>query len=176
MATIDARLKELENLANSRNDGDLWVEMRNNRVRVDRDAKRGKEREFKSTFEAAQWLENEINEAPGAIGSVVINDLCELHPNPDQLREEIAPFLIPTLDLGACLFGKLKTNGPADLKLWLMASKVYELRIFDWKSEELTEEQVNTFTALCIIFAGGREPGAVKKFFELIKTAGKVYG
>lgn len=174
MPTIDARLKELEQMAKARKSGDLWVQMRDNRVRVDR-AKRGKEREFKTTYEAAKWLEKQINEAPGAIGSVVINDLCDLYQDSDQLREGLAPYISQDFDLGACLFGDLKTNGPADLRLWLIASKINELRLYDYIGQDITDDQLNTISALCVIFSGGKEPTlTIKKFLALVSQVGRI--
>jgi hypothetical protein len=174
MATIDARLKELEQMAKSQRSGNIWVEMRNNRVRVDHN-KRGKEQEFNNTHEASQWLEQQIDKAPGAVGSVIVTNLCDLYPDSDQLKEYIKQFITPDFDLGACLFGQLKTEGPADIKLWLMASKIYELRLYELKETEITQDQINMICGLCAIYAGGKEPLPVEDYLELIDVVGRIY-
>lgn len=176
MSTIKIRLAELEQMAKVRRSGDLWIEMKNNIVRVDRQ-KRGKERVFDSVYQAARWLEKELDEAPGAVGSVIVTDLTDVFTDSDQLRAEIAP-LIGQVDLGACLFGHLKTEGeagPADVSLWLLASKLYELRLFELTGQELTQDQINILTGFYKVYIWDREPASISGFLELVRQAGDIH-
>ena len=132
MANLENRVKELEGKMRSQMDGGLWVDMTNNRVRVDTGGKRGKEQVFPTVYEAARWLEKQIDHHPAATGSITVDNLCDLSPDAEALKNEIREIIPGEIKwawdtysadlLPGVVFAHCKTDHPADLNRWLLAS------------------------------------------------------
>ena len=65
---FEKRLTALEAAFKSETKSGLWVTMSNNRVRIDKGTRRGVERSFNTIFEAARFVESEINKYDNAYG------------------------------------------------------------------------------------------------------------
>jgi len=170
MSNFNKRLIELERTAKTQTAGGLWVEMKNNRVRVDRH-RRGKDRVFKNTYQTARWLEAQIDAAPTARGSIVISNLCDLYPDADKLKAAVADVFGPD-DLPSLWVFQLKTDQPADINLQLLANLIREKTVImsgRIQGGELPEKEL---AALYMIYAWDKkEVPPVKEFACLVKQA-----
>lgn len=173
MQTQDKRLEELEARIKASADCPLWVDAKNNVVRVDLlGARRGQPVTFSSTFEAARWLEKQIDSHPGASGTYNVDRLWDLHADADNLHGVIAEiFGDKVIDLFGLKFsgnefpgshfGLMKTTQPADLNLWLLQTPLayFETSEFKarWQAQQFTDEDNRLLLACFALFAWKRE-------------------
>lgn len=173
MQTQDKRLEELEARIKASADCPLWIDAKNNQVRADLiGGRRGQPVTFPSVFEAARWLEKQIDSHPGASGSFIVDRLWDLHPESERLHgviEEI--FGDKVIDFYGLKYsrdefpgvhvGALKTPGPADINLWMLATPLgyFGTREFKerWQADTMTEEDNKLLLACFALFAWRKE-------------------
>jgi hypothetical protein len=102
LKTLNKRLDELEKIIRTAGDSPIWIDGKNNVIRVDVNHKRGKPIEFPSTYEARIWLEKQINKHSGGIINYGVDNLADLHEDAETLRALIrdilpAPIVVPDL-------------------------------------------------------------------------------
>jgi len=176
MVKFDQRINALEELIKNQTTGSLWVDMTDNTVRVDVGFRRGKEKIFKNTYQAARWLETQIDAAPAAVGSINIKNICDLYQDSEKLKAAVVDVFGPD-DLPGTKFGHLKTDQtpadiPADINLWMLAAVILEKTAKlagACKYAELPEKE---YAAFYVIYCWDKEIiRPVKEFGRLVKAA-----
>jgi hypothetical protein len=99
---IEKRLDELEKVIKSQDDSPIWIDGKNNIIRMDVNSRRGEEITFPTTFAAARWLEKRIDDHPAAVGSYMVDNICDLYEDSEELKDTIRkiipdPIVVPDL-------------------------------------------------------------------------------
>lgn len=160
---FEKRLEVLESAIKNELKSGLWIDMSNNRVRIDHGGRRGKEMTFDTAYEAARYVESRIDLHDSAHGSICVSDVCDLFEESDTLRSvigEIIPYDTFKGKTGV-FFGCLKTNEPADINLWMVGAA---LKSFDTvgffqrlKNNEVSDFDNQFFMACFGLFSCCRE-------------------
>ena len=165
--SLATRLEHLEISLKSSGDALLFFDMKNEVVRVDIATKRGEPVKFESTLEAARWLEAKINLHENVVGSIIVDNACDLFEDSSELREIIKKVLPGEIkircerfsadELPVILLGRLKTEEPANLALWAIANlmrcfKTPEFRS-RWLADELSDDDAILFSVVLILFS-----------------------
>lgn len=170
MTSIETRLTTLEHSAKTMQAGEIWVEMKNNMVRVDT-SKPGTPRTFTNTHEAARWLEKRIDRAPVAFGSIHVKNLCDVYPKSDDLRAAVSDVFGPD-DLPAFVFGDLKPGDHTDLNLWLLANVLKSHKVLDQVKADLNKEILLKIDAFYKIFTWDRSATFDELAALIVQTGG----
>jgi len=93
MKNLTKRLDELEKIIKSNADSPIWIDGKNNVIRMDVNGKRGKDITFPSTFEAARWLEKRIDDHPQATGNYSVDCICDLYEDSETVKNYIRAFI-----------------------------------------------------------------------------------
>ncbi len=184
MNNLNKRLEALEAAIKSAAESPLWIDGHDNIIRLDINGKRGNPVQFPSVYKAGKWLEEQIDKHPGAAGSYHVDRIWELYRNPEQLRETIGAALegrvidVHGIKYSAdawpgSLFGGMKTAGPADLKLWLLAHGAlayFGTREFRarYNVTEFTDEDACMMCACYALFAWERIGASGEDFWRLV--------
>ena len=188
MKDLDKRLDELEKVIKSQDDSSIWIDGKNNAIRIDVDSRRGKEITFPSTFEAARWLEKQIDAHPIAIGSYSVDNICDLYEDGEELKTIIRkiipdPIIVKQMsgdiifsadELPALLFGRLKTTQPANINLWLLAHLIR--RYFNthefrerYQNDVLSGDDINLNFMFYIFYGWNKEELPLNEFAQLFR-------
>lgn len=168
---LDTRLDQLEAKFKAEQESGLWVDMVDNVVRLDVGRRRGKENTFPSSFDAARWVEKQIDNHGSAYGSIIVHNICELYEKSDQLKEVVQMFLPGTVkttygefsaeSLCGTVVGNIKTFQPASLNLWLLANVIeqyFSLHEFKQRylADSFTDDDIQIYWALFAVFQHGQ--------------------
>ena len=143
---FEKRLIALETAIRNESKSGLWINMSNNKVRIDKVRRRGSERTFDTVFEAARYIETEIDKNENVYGSIIVTDICDLFEESETLRAVISA-IIPLDTFKAktgVLFGCLKTSDPADINLWMVGSLLQNFNTVGFM-QRLKADEVNDF-------------------------------
>lgn len=184
MKDLNKRLEALEEKIKSAADSPIWIDGKNNVIRIDSNSRQGMEITFPTVFDARCWLEKQIDKHPIAKGSYSVDNICDLFEDGEELKElirEQLPGPIGSMngpysadDLPGDLFGNLKTKEPADLVLWCLVGLMRDCSGHQfkerWEAEQLTDDDNSLMTLLFFIFAwtrGGDPEECVPDFLRL---------
>jgi hypothetical protein len=193
---IEKRLGVLEKIIKSSDDTGIWVHGLNNVIHLNMNFRGSKEYTFPTTFEAARWLEKQIDSHPSAIGSYSVDNICDLYEDGEELKAIIRkiipepiippqknvplsggvpkPRIFSADSLYASLFAHLKTDQPADLNLWCLAN-VIEQYFCDAEFREryqngvLSDDDINMNFILYIIYSWDKEEPSINYFARLFR-------
>jgi hypothetical protein len=143
---FEKRLIALETAIKNESKSGLWITMTNNKVRIDNGRHRGSERIFDTVFEAARYIETEIDKHENAYGSINVTDICDLFEESETLRSVISAIIpLETFkEKSGILFGCLKTSDPADINLWMVGSLLQNFNTSGFM-QRLNADEVNDF-------------------------------
>lgn len=183
---FEKRLAKLERQIKASGDSAVWIDARNNVVRVDINGRRGQETTFPTVYDARIWLEGIIDAHAGGIINYIVDNIADLHEDAEELRgvlrdiipgQIVVPDAPPRLaagfsshpktfdaenNFGAVLaMRKMEPGTPADLRLWCLANLLWQYcsgAQFKerWQSGELSEDDNRMLMALLVVYAWTR--------------------
>lgn len=178
---LEKRLQFLEQRTQAELEQSLWVNMDNNHITLG--LRKKQEFEFPSVYEAARWLENQIDTHPGATGSIIVDNLCDLYPDSEALKDAVSVLFgndkiktplgeFSKEQMPGVRFGSLKTDQPADINFWLLASQLHYFGTLEFSERnsagQLTIADNQMFYALLTIYCWGKKGDLDTLFDEFI--------
>ena len=168
-----------------------WIDARNNRVRLDVNIRRGEEKTFDTVYQAARWIEKQINKYNQVQGSYIVDNICDLYADSQELQQGVKEILGDDViknsngefkadDLFGVLFCDFKTGGQeADVNLWMLASVMRYFTSKEFKERysraEYIEDDARMLEACYLIYSwgGADDPGIMSEFRALLKQIAK---
>jgi len=164
---LEKRLGKIEKKLMINSTLGFWAELANNRVRINRNGRKRSDTSFDTVLEAVSYLEGEIANSSGVvIGSIVLDNICDLLPAPDvfeKIIEQIMPIESFKEKTGVFL-GVLKKEGvtdPVSILFCMIASALQHFKTVGffsrWKNGQITEEDNQLYSALRFLYCQGME-------------------
>lgn len=187
MRNLEERLAALEAQIKKNSDSPVWVDGKNNVIRVDINRRRGEPVTFPSSADAIAWIEKQIDTHAGGVITYQADNICDLHKNGAELRDVIRGIIpdeiIISRTSGPAIGGQIQpmtfdadrlpvsivlniipAGQPADLRLWSLANlitRIFENRNFRgrWQTGQTTENDNQLLLACLAIFSWGKPEG-----------------
>ena len=155
-----ARLKSLEEMLQLNAASSVWIDMWDERLRVDVNHRRGEEMSFDSVREAANWLETQIKDSDQITGVILIDDISELFEG--QQRESLSAAFVEGEERGVVMNMVAFRGSLAGTALatWLWTANI---------NERLVSRKPSQFAILYVLAEQIRAEFPIPKRLDLIK-------
>jgi hypothetical protein len=158
MREFEKRLRALESELAKESKAGIWIDGMDNKINVGLN-KAKQEKVFPNIYEAARWLEEQIDSREHACGSYSVSCILDLYKDADLLKKIIGG-IIPHTEWGnyfrGDFFGPMKTTEKADLNLWLLSSAIRSFGAGDFrehfKKQVFTPMEYKIFNSFYVIY------------------------